>query len=137
MSFEAVAGDGIPVPIDAGPGTECRVNQRETRNGDIRHYIAVRTRNWLGADAPSTGASATCTSKETDDAEAVRAVASTWGGCEYPGPAFGLAGPLAVLPLACPREMAAFVGAKGSPGRAEGGVGGLWAKGRGSLGPPR
>ena len=55
MSFEAVAGDGIPVPIDAGPGTECRVNQRETRGGEIRHYIACSYPEFARSGRPIDG----------------------------------------------------------------------------------
>ena len=55
MSFEAVAGDGIPVPIDAGPGTECRVNQRETRGGDIRHCTACSYPEFARSGRPIDG----------------------------------------------------------------------------------
>jgi hypothetical protein len=38
LAVNALGWSSSPVPAD--PATECRVNQRETRDGDIRHYIA-------------------------------------------------------------------------------------------------
>ena len=49
------AGAGGGVRIGADPATECRLNQRETRGGDIRHYTACSYPEFARSGRPIDG----------------------------------------------------------------------------------
>ena len=42
-------------PVPADPATECRLNQRETRGGDIRHYTACSYPEFARSGRPIDG----------------------------------------------------------------------------------